>query len=54
LDLNNEELKNSQVAARLNGYLGGYSNTAKFNEEVKKLDLSEEQAEMVRKVIAYR
>lgn len=54
LDLSNEEIKNSHVAGRLNGYLGGYSTMAKFDAEVQKLDLTEEQADAVRKLISYR
>ncbi|XP_020915559.2 peptide methionine sulfoxide reductase [Exaiptasia diaphana] len=54
LSLNNEELKNSYIATRLNGYLGGYSNLQKFDAEAEKLGLSEEQVEAVRKLVAYR
>jgi len=54
MDLNNEEIKSSHVAARLNGYLGGYSTLTKFDAEVKKLGLSEEQADAMRKLISHR
>lgn len=54
LSLSNEELKNSYIATRLNGYLGGYSNLQKFDAEAEKLGLSEEQVEAVRKLVAYR
>ena len=47
--MNGEELKNSPVAARLNGYVGGFSSLQKFNAE--KLDLSEKQVNMVIKIL---
>ncbi len=39
----------SHVAARLNGYIGGYGNPKDFDEEWPKLGLNEKMAEYVRK-----
>lgn len=51
LGLNDEELKKSRVAARLNGYVGGFGSLKSFQAEVDKLKLSEAQADLVREII---
>lgn len=43
---------NSSVAARLNGYVGGYGSLKEFEAEVDELKISEVQADMVRKIIS--
>lgn len=52
LGLNSVELLNSSVAARLNGYVGGYGALKDFEAEVDELKISEAQADMVRKIIS--
>lgn len=54
LGLNDEELKKSRVAARLNGYVGGYGSIKSFEAEVDKLKLSNQQIEMVKEIIERR
>ncbi|KAA0190304.1 hypothetical protein HAZT_HAZT004092 [Hyalella azteca] len=49
LDPSKEGLMSSHVAARLNGYMGGYGSRAAFEEEWPRLGLSEKCAEYVRK-----
>jgi len=44
-----EELIKSHVAARLNGYLGGYSTPSKWDAEWEKLGLNEKMADYVRR-----
>ena len=51
LKINNEELKDSNIAARLNGYLGQYGSKKQFDAEVKALNLAPEIANAVRKVL---
>lgn len=51
LGLNDEELKKSRVAARLNGYVGGFGSLKSFEAEVDKLKLSEAQADLVKEII---
>ncbi|XP_058969144.1 peptide methionine sulfoxide reductase-like [Pocillopora verrucosa] len=54
LGLNDEELKKSRVAARLNGYVGGYGSIKSFEAEVDGLKLSNQQIEMVKEIIERR
>ena len=51
LQLNNEELKDSVIAARLNGYLGQNGSKKQFDSEVKELNLIPDIANAVRKVL---
>lgn len=51
LGLNDEELKKSRVAARLNGYVGGFGSLKSFEAEVDKLKLSEAQVDLVKEII---
>ena len=51
LGLNDEELKKSHVAARLNGYVGGFGSLKSFEAEVDELKISEVQADLVREII---
>lgn len=52
LGLNGVELINSFVAARLNGYMGGYGSLKDFEAEVDELKITDAQADMVRKIIS--
>lgn len=54
LGLNDEELKKSRVAARLNGYVGGYGSIKSFEAEVDGLKLSNQQIEMLKEIIERR
>lgn len=54
LGLNSIELTSSVVAARLNGYVGGYGSLKKFEVEVDDLQINEAQADMVRKILTGR
>ena len=45
------ELNNSHIAARLNGYVGGYGNFAAFEAELPKLNLDEKTADYVRNIM---
>lgn len=54
LGLNDEELKKSRIAARLNGYVGGFGSIKSFEAEVDKLKLSNQQVEMVKEIIERR
>jgi len=47
-----EELINSHVAARVNGYVGRYGTMENFEKEWNKLGLSDDQANYVRREIA--
>ncbi|XP_064640450.1 peptide methionine sulfoxide reductase-like [Lineus longissimus] len=47
LRLGDEDLIKSHIAARLNGYIGGYGQMHQFARESKKMGLSEEQTEYV-------
>ena len=51
LGLNDEELKKSRVAARLNGYVGGFGSLKSFEAEVDELKLSEAQVDLVKEII---
>ena len=51
LKINNEELKGSRIAARLNGYLGQNGSKKQFDAEVKELNLPPDIANAVRKVL---
>lgn len=51
LGLNDEKLKKSRVAARLNGYVGGFGSLKSFEAEVDELKLSEAQADLVKEII---
>jgi len=46
------ELNNSNIAARLNGYIGGYGTWAAFEAELPKLNLDEKTADYVRRAMA--
>lgn len=46
------ELIKSHVAARLNGYVGGYGKLKDFEEELPRLKLSDKVADYVRRVMA--
>jgi len=46
------ELNNSNIAARLNGYIGGYGTSAAFEAELPKLNLDEKTADYVRRAMA--
>lgn len=43
-----EDLLNSHVACRLNGYVGGYGTPSAFDQEWEKLGLNEKMADYVR------
>ena len=43
-----EDLLNSHVACRLNGYVGGYGKPSDFDQEWEKLGLNEKMADYVR------
>jgi len=45
------ELNDSHIAARLNGYVGGYGNFAAFEAELPKLNLDEKTADYVRNIM---
>lgn len=51
LQMNDEELKDSNIAARLNGYLGQNGSKKQFDSEVKILNLTPAVANAVRKVL---
>ena len=52
LDINpGEQLVSSHVAARLNGYVGGYGKVQDFNVEGPKLGLNEKMIEYVARKI---
>ena len=51
LQLNNEELKDSTIAARLNGYLGQNGSKKQFDAEVKTLNLAPGVANAVCKML---
>lgn len=51
LDIDPDDLIGSHVAARLNGYVGGYGSPKNFDDEWKKLGLNEKMADYVRRVI---
>lgn len=51
LQMNDEELKDSNIAARLNGYLGQNGSKKQFDSEVKILNLAPAVANAVRKVL---
>ena len=48
LDIDVDDLVTSHVAARLNGYLGGYGSIMKFEKEVEDLKLNVKNAEFVK------
>lgn len=47
LKLSDSALKTSTIAAKLNGYLGGYKKLQDFEEESKGLQLTQEQIDYV-------
>lgn len=47
-----DELINSYVCGRLNGYVGGYGSLKAFDEELSKLDLSPKVEQFVRRIVA--
>ena len=50
LDVNpGDELIRSHVAARLNGYIGGYGKTSAFEAEWQKLGINEKMADYVKR-----
>jgi len=46
-----QELVSSHVAARINGYLGGYGNVVMFDREAKQWGISEKTMDYIRKKI---
>jgi len=46
-----EELNNCHVAARINGYVGGYGSTAWFDKEWEKWGINDKMADYIRKQI---
>lgn len=51
LDMDPSDLVESTVAARLNGYLGGYGSIEAFDEEAEHLGLSLKEQEYIRRVM---
>ncbi|XP_028392445.1 peptide methionine sulfoxide reductase-like, partial [Dendronephthya gigantea] len=51
LKVNNEELKDSTIAARLNGYLGQNGSKKQFDSEIKTFNVPPDIANAVRKVL---
>ena len=51
LKVNNEELKDSTIAARLNGYLGQNGSKKQFDSEIKTFNVTPDIANAVRKVL---
>ena len=49
LDIDPEDLVESHVAARLNGFVGGYGKAAAFDAEWERLGLNSKMAEYVKK-----
>ena len=47
-----DELNNSHVATRLNGYVGGYGTLADFENELPSLNLEDKVADYVRRAMA--
>ena len=45
------ELNGSHIAARLNGYIGGYGTFADFEAELSNFNLDEKTADYIRKVM---
>jgi len=45
-----EELNDSHVAARVNGFVGGYGKKSEFEEEWEKLGLNEKMADYVKEM----
>lgn len=54
LNLSPEELKHSTAAAFLNGFVGGFASLGKAQENFKRLNLSEEQVNMITKLFNAR
>lgn len=54
LNLSQEELKHSTVAAHLNGFVGGFASLGKVQENNKRLNLSEEQMNIIRRLLSFR
>jgi len=46
-----EELNNCHVAARINGYVGGYGSTVHFDKEWEKWGINDKMADYIRKQI---
>lgn len=46
-----EDLIKSHVAARINGYIGGYGSVANFDKEWKTWGITEKMAEYIREVV---
>jgi len=51
LQLTDEQVITSHIAAKLNAYVAAYGSLEQFNEESKRLGLNERQIELARKVI---
>ena len=51
LDLTEDEIKNSHVCARLNGYCGGYGSSVDLEEEIDGFGLSEEGKKRIRGLV---
>jgi len=47
LGLNDKQLISSHIAARINGYIGGFGTIQNLNDEVKSLGISAEQAKYI-------
>ncbi|XP_060066155.1 peptide methionine sulfoxide reductase-like [Ylistrum balloti] len=54
LNLSDEDILTSHVAARLNGYLGGFGSLEQFDQECNTFGLLENQLSFVRKQIQKR
>jgi len=49
LDIDPDDMIKSHVAARLNGYIGGYGKTSNFDSEWEKLGINDKMADYVRR-----
>lgn len=47
-----EDLIKNHVAARINGYIGGFGSVANFDKEWKTWGITEQMAEYIREVVA--
>lgn len=53
LGLSEEEIKNSHVCTRLNGYCGGYGKTDDLEKEIESFGLSESGKELIRNIASH-
>lgn len=51
INLKQDQLKSSHIAARLNGYVVGFGGVAQFDEEWSRLGIDKETAEKVRQLV---